>query len=402
MKPNRCSRHGLAGACILDVDLMGVEGVWAIERLRRRDAKTPIIAYTADNQSEWEEEAFLHGVTHVLTKPVRSRLLNSLLERLWNAPATQRPAQTPSPAPMPSRTPFSRTRESSPPIASINASQTLDVLSDFSSILTHSLDAEAMLKQFLLFLREILSVNRAAIFLNRPSAAHGNILRRKTAAGCAPSPPSAFRRVCSNILNCRSIPASAASFPGSAGFSAATATRRAPTSRRKRNLNCSARRSPCPFPTAGRIAGVAVFDGRITGEPLVNVELELIFHLLEQVGLALRNIWLHDQLAGNHEMMTDVLRELSSACIVVGRDLKVLHANKAARRHFGQKNKRTGELEFSDLPQVLGAKIYQVLKTGAAIGPVIVTSRKIRRARFTASVSCRSSRAIPPCPFPRC
>jgi nitrogen fixation/metabolism regulation signal transduction histidine kinase len=112
-----------------------------------------------------------------------------------------------------------------------------------------------------------------------------------------------------------------------------------------------------------------VFDGRVTGEPLINAELELIFHLLEQVGLALRNIWLHDQLAGNHEMMTDVLRELSSACVVVGRDLKVLHANKAARRHFGRKNQRTGELEFSDLPQSLGAKIYQVLKTGAAMEP---------------------------------
>ena len=79
--------HGLAGACILDVDLMGVEGVWVIERLRRHAAKTPIIAYTTDNQSEWEEKAFLHGVTHVLTKPVHRRLLNSLLERLWNVPA---------------------------------------------------------------------------------------------------------------------------------------------------------------------------------------------------------------------------------------------------------------------------------------------------------------------------
>ena len=86
--------HGLADACILDVDLMGVEGVWVIERLRRRDAKSPLIAYTANTQSEWEEEAFLRGVTHVLAKPVRSRLLNSLLERLWNAPASQRPAQT--------------------------------------------------------------------------------------------------------------------------------------------------------------------------------------------------------------------------------------------------------------------------------------------------------------------
>jgi hypothetical protein len=96
-------------------------------------------------------------------------------------------------------------------------------------------------------------------------------------------------------------------------------------------------------------------------------------------------------------MMTDVLRELSSACIVVGRDLKVLHANKAARRHFGRKNQRTGELEFSDLPQVLGAKIYQVLHTGAAWDRS-VTSRKIRRAPFTASASCRFSAAIPPCP----
>jgi len=53
-----------------------------------------------------------------------------------------------------------------------------------------------------------------------------------------------------------------------------------------------------------------VFDGRVTGEPLANAELELIFHLLEQVGLALRNIWLHNQIAGNNEMMTDVLREI--------------------------------------------------------------------------------------------
>jgi nitrogen fixation/metabolism regulation signal transduction histidine kinase len=117
------------------------------------------------------------------------------------------------------------------------------------------------------------------------------------------------------------------------------------------------------------MVGVAVFDARITGEPLVNSELELLFHLLEQVGLALRNIWLHDQIASNNEMMSDVLRELSSACIVVGQDLKVLHANKSARRHFGQKNQRTGELEFSDLPHALGAKIYQVLKTGTALGP---------------------------------
>ena len=360
--------HGLADACILDVDLMGVEGVWVIERLRRRDAKSPLIAYTANTQSEWEEEAFLRGVTHVLAKPVRSRLLNSLLERLWHAPATQRPAQTlPPPAPMPSRSPSFQTPEPSPNRV-ISASQTLDVLSDFSSILTHSLDAEAMLKQFLLFLREILSVNRAAIFLHRPLPLTETSL---------PEDSRRLRAVAAIGLSPGLLEHLGLSLDSGIGGQLSRLGRilrrdsdeaRADVETQK-EFELLGAQVAVPIPARDAIAGVAVFDVRITGEPLVNIELELIFHLLEQVGLALCNIELHDRLAGNNEMMTDVLRELSSACIVVGRDLNVLHANKAARRHFGQKNKRTGELEFSDLPQVLGAKIYQVLKTGAAMGP---------------------------------
>ena len=81
--------HGLVTACILDADLMDVEIVWAVDRLRRFDAKSPVIVYASASESAWEEEAFLHGVTHVLTKPVSARLLNTLLERLENA-AVQR------------------------------------------------------------------------------------------------------------------------------------------------------------------------------------------------------------------------------------------------------------------------------------------------------------------------
>jgi signal transduction histidine kinase/CheY-like chemotaxis protein len=359
--------HGLAAACILDIDLMGVEGIWVIEQLRRRTATLPVIACAAASNSEWEEEAFLHGVTHVLTKPIRGRLLNSLLERLWNVPgqrATPAAARTQAPSRAPLRPP-----ESSAEVRFVNAGQTLDILRDFSAILTHSLDAEAMLKQFLQFLRETLSVNRAAIFLNHPvtplaealSTGEGRQLRAVASIGLA-----------SGLLEHFEL-----SLDAGIGGQVARLGRilrrdgdeaRADVEAQK-EFELLGAQIAVPIPDRGTIAGVAVIDGRVTGEPLVNVELELIFHLLEQVGLALRNIWLHNQLAGNHEMMTGVLRELSSACIVVGRDLKVLHANKAARRHFGRKNQRTGELEFSDLPQPLGAKIYQVLKTGAAIAP---------------------------------
>jgi signal transduction histidine kinase/CheY-like chemotaxis protein len=353
--------HGLTAACVLDVDLMDVDGVWVIERIRRHDARTPILAYSSENRSEWEDEAFLHGVTHVLTKPVRGQLLNSLLERLWDAPVPRRPA----PAPVS----FSLPAESPAAGRYINAAQTLDVLRDFSSLLTHSLNAEAMLRQFLLFLREILSVNRAAIFLNRPG----------TPLSEAPAPEDRRRlRAVSAIgLSAGLLEHFELSLDAGIGGQVSRLGRILRRHSDEARADAEAQKEfellgtqvAVPIPGWEGIVGVAVFDGRVTGEPLVNVELELIFHLLEQVGLALRNIWLHDQLAGNHEMMTGVLRELSSACVVVGRDLKVLHANKAARRHFGPKHKRSGEFEFSDLPQALGAKIYQVLKTGAAMGP---------------------------------
>ncbi len=359
--------HGLATVCILDIDLMGVEGVWVIERLRRRASKVPIVAYTSFSQSEWEEEAFLNGVTHILTKPVRGRLLNTLLERLWSEPV-----QRPSPS-IPARTSSqpSLFRAAGPEIPArvVNESQTLDMLRDFSSILTHSLDAEGMLKQFLHFLREILSINRAAIFLNRPAGPLTEVL--------SPEDGRRLRSAAAIGLSSGLLEHFELSLDSGIGEQLSKLGRilrrdsdevRADDEAQKEFELLSAQVA-VPIPDRENICGVAVFDGRVTGEPLVNAELELIFHLLEQVGLALRNIWLHDQLAGNHAMMADVLRELSSACIVVGRDLKVLHANKAARRHFGRKNERTGGLEFSDIPQALGAKIYQVLKTGAAIGP---------------------------------
>jgi len=361
--------HRLANVCILDVDLIGVQGVWVIERLRRRDSKCPIIAYTAASQSEWEEEAFLHGVTHVLTKPIRIRLLNSLLERLWAAPHHQHATQAPAPTSfLPQQAAFSHTPESFPS-RFVNASQTLGVLRDFSSILTHSLNAEAMLKQFLLFLREILSVNRAAIFLNRPIASAGDIMPTDNGRGLR---ATAGIGISPDLLENFELSLDAGI--GGQLVRLGRILRRDSDEARvdveaQKEFELLGAQVAVPVLDRETMVGVAVFDGRFTGEPLVNSELELIFHLLGQVGIALRNIWLHDQLAGNHEMMADVLRELSSACIVVGRDLKMLHANKAARRHFSHKNRRTGELEFSDLPQILGAKIYQVLHTGAAMGP---------------------------------
>ena len=353
--------HGLAEACIVDVELTGVQATWFIEKLRRKAPKCPVIIYTGAKQPEWEEEAYSQGAAHVLTKPVRARVLGAVLDRLWLTSAAERPnllAATPRlPEPM----------TAAEKGTASGAAQTLGVLRDFSGILTHSLNSEGMLKQFLLFLREIMSINRAAIFLRQPFTAFGDAptlaesrrLRAACAIGLSPGLLEHFEL----------------SFEAGMGghlFRSGRILRRYSEDARndletQKEFELLGAQVAVPILDRETVLGVAVFDGRITGEPLVNAELELIFHLLEQLGLAIKNIWLHDQLAGNHEMMADILRELSSACIVVSRDLTILHANKTARRYFGRTEHRSGEMEFSDLPQLLGAKVYQVLKTGSAI-----------------------------------
>ena len=351
--------HGLAEVCILDVELANVQGIWSFEKLRRRAPKCPIIIYSSGSW-EWEEEAYLQGATHVLSKPVRPKMLAALLDRLWPSSAPPR-AITPIPI-----TP------SAPPVGSLSTpvttgAQTMGVLRDFSGILTHSLDGEGMLKQFLLLLRELLGINRAAVFLRQPFTA--------PAGPPISSDVRRLRAACALGLSPVLLEHFELSFEAGIGghlFRFGRILRRQSDDVRQdleaqKEFELLGAQVAVPILDRETVLGVAVFDGRITGEPLVNSELELIFHLLEQLGLAIKNIWLHDQLVANHEMMAEILRELSSACVVVSRDLHVLHANKAARKYFSKAERRSGEMEFTDLPQALGAKVYQVLRTGSAI-----------------------------------
>jgi len=354
--------RGMVDACILDVELANVQGVWILEKLRRRLPHCPIIAYTATKDWQWEEEAYLHGVSHVLTKPIRPRMLDALVERLWAAPQAAGKTEFRTAAAKP-------VEEAKPARANHSAAEALSVLRDFSGILTHSLCAEALLKQFLLLLREIIGVNRAAVFLRQPLTMF---------SGTPALPDSrSMRSACAIGLSAGLLEHFELSFENGIGgylFREGRIVRRdSPEAladvELQKEFELLGAQVAIPMLDRETLIGVAAFDGRVTGEPIANGELELIFHLLEELGLAVKNIWLHDQLAANNEMMGDILRELSSACVVVSRDLAVLHANKAARNLFSRPGQRSADLEFSDLPQALGGKVYQVLKTGAAVGP---------------------------------
>lgn len=366
--------QGSVDAVILDAELTDVRPIRALEHLRRALPGCPVILYANASQWEWEEEAYLLGVDYILTKPVRARLLTSLLERSW------RKEQTPTPVPP----------MVSPPAAAAparNPDAALGALRDFSGILTHSLHTDALLREFLQLLREILGVNRAAIFLRDPAAS----LSSAPALGVPPSggpgrgghaevwtPNAALPAACALGLTPQFLSHFALSFRGGIG---AHLQRHARILRRgtaeaahdpdiAREFELLGAQVAIPIFDRESLLGIAVFDGRLTGELFTNEELALVFHLLEELGLAIRNTWLHDALAGQHGMMTDTLDQLGSAVVVVARDLSIVQANLTARGLFRRGSTKPGDsFAFTDLPQSLGSKVFEALQTGSAPPP---------------------------------
>lgn len=351
--------RGAIDATILDLELTDTRAIRIIEELKNFAPNAPIVVYAGEKAWEFEEDAYLLGVAHVLNKPVRGKLLINLLDRMF-------PDDELVKAPVAIRQASIETATLRPYVDQVRA---LEAMRRFSGILTHSLDSTALLKQFLLLLREIIGVNRAIIFLRKPSgilsdgplAQEDRWLRPACAIGHDQSVLQHFAL---------SLGAGIGGHLHRQGRILRAGSHEAVTNREtaKEFLLLGAQVA-IPILDRESLIGVVVLDERLTGEGYVNEELALIFHMLEEIGLAIRNTWLHDQLQGNHAMMADILEHIGNGCVVISNTLTTLHANSAACRYFRPENEGRPRLEFTDLPQRIGSMIFSVIKSGEAIAP---------------------------------
>jgi signal transduction histidine kinase/DNA-binding NarL/FixJ family response regulator len=345
-------------ATILDVELTDVRAGRIVEDLRNTAPNCPILIYAGSKQNEWEEQAYSLGVLHVLNKPVRGKLLNTLLDRCFSKEEQKMPEKETSQASSVSGRGTYRTDEA----------RGLETLRDFSGLLTHSLDSNALLRRFLLILREIIGVNRAVIFLRKPN----NLKSDST----NPHDDRWLRSACAIGLEQNFLEHFALSLTSGIGSHLRRTGRilkidshETLTSREiQKEFQLLGAQVAIPILDRESLVGVAVFDQRLTGEPYANDELTLIFHMLEELGIAIRNGWTYEQLNANNAMVADILSHLGSGCVVVSSNLEVLHANNSAKQLFLSEGKSGKvQLEFADLPQELGSKVFMVMKTGTAV-----------------------------------
>ncbi len=360
-------------ACLLDTDLVDAGSLRTVQTIRRRLPDIPMFVCAGESVREWEEDALLNGVSFVFKKPLRAQLLASVLGRTLNTTEVISSSRPPMAAPA---------LPSPGPASSDVCLNTLEILRDFSRLFTHSLHFRNFLQEFALKLREVISVNRIALFLHRPQ---NHFL---------PSRPEDSRRLpCACSVGIAADLYRYFELSLDTGIGAAMASDgRILKADAPHLLSVEAQREfeilggqiAIPILDRERLLGIAVLGGRLTGMRLSDQELQLLFHLMEELGLAIKNSWLHDQLSSNHDLLANVLGQMSGGCLVVSRDLTILQANPALLRLLELKVPAGLHLEFADLPQTFASSIYEVLNGPAKSNEFAFTQAgRLLRASIT-------------------
>ena len=362
-KEDSASATALLGSNAVDaiiLDLENVNGVAtrSIVEIRSFDPDCPLIVFAGPGAGAWEEEAYLLGAAHVLEKPVRARLLQYLLGRTLGAKQSFGGALLPV-----------SSSNASSHVAPYASRRGLEELRHFSSLLVHSLNARELIRDAVQQLREALGVNRAAVFLRKASA---------LSTDGAPSSDDQWLRPAHTIGH---DPSLIEHFPLSlsTGLGKHLAKHgrilRADSEEVRSNREISREfhtlGSAIALPINDReaLVGTLLLDERITGGTFSDEELAQLFHWLEELGVAIRNCWRHEQLAATHGLIDDILAGLGNGCIVVGSNCGILHANPAALRLIAPDRTTTRQIDFAEIPQQIGSLIFQVIQSGNPAAP---------------------------------
>ncbi|MFA5057988.1 MAG: ATP-binding protein, partial [Opitutaceae bacterium] len=337
----------------------------AIQEFRALAPHCALIVTLPQGLPAEEQAAYLAGADVVLAAPFGEAAFLAVIGRLAARAAS--PVQPPPPA-----APALATG-----IAAAFAPSALAVMRDFSQVFSYSLDYKQFTRHFVLKLREIIGAARIAIFLEPPPpagypgpavAAQETRLSCAGAVGLPADLVECFALSRTSGLGRRIVQSGQILRLGAE--SAAPFLAGDPRLRREFEiLGCEI---ALPINDRERTLGVALLGGRLTGTPFTDAELLLVYHLMEELGLAVKNSWLHGQLSTSHRLFADVLGAMTGGALVIGPDLTVRFANQALLRQLkGEATPPSARLEFAELPAPLGARLHDLVERGQGVAPFL-------------------------------
>lgn len=357
----------LFGACVLDADLTNIHPIRQIQQIRKHNPKIPLIVIAGKSTEEWKEEAILEGADFILAKPIRATLLKNALEKIFKVPGPQTDlVNLPYSAPM-------RTPPTSPSTSMHSSFPALEILRDFSRVFSYTLNLRSFTYEFALKLREITGVNRIALFLEKTHSVFPDVTEKERA--------TRFKCLCSVGIEPELFDYLTLSTRTGIGEAILNSGRilRNPSENQdtafpsnpeiEREFKLLGGQVAIPILNRKRSIGVAILGDRLTGQAFSNEELELLFHLMEELGVAITGNLLHEHLLTNHNLVSGVFAQLSSGCLAVDSDLNILYVNPAFLSFYGLSE----PIDFSDLPHKIGGLLYESAQSGKVHEPFLDT-----------------------------
>lgn len=370
-------KQGSLDACLVDADQPQVQALWIVERCRELCPSLPVLVFSVVRSPEWEEQMYLRGVAQVLSKPVRPRLLQSLIERL---PGRSMPLPR-QPALRAVRVPDVMT-----PAPAADTTGQLNKLEEALNLALHAFSPADLLRQLLERLRKVLHVRKAAAFLRNPASMEPGQADLAEHRRLYPAVSVGVTEALFNHCVLSLDTGCGAALRAGAVVLTRESSEAWADPHCLHEMDLLGMDAMIALTDGDSVLGALAFGGGFSGEVMTPQVLSSLFFLTEPLARTLVSVWASERLMGNHGMMADILRELGSACVVVGKDLRVLHANGAAVRLFMDRADSAAPLAFPDLPQELSGRVYQVLKTGNPMPPFKYRSLDHHQRLFQVSI----------------
>ncbi len=347
---------GAFEACVFLPGNLSGDSLGEITTVRTLLPHLPLVAVLpVGTATDQQQRVLAAGADIVIFRPVNLPALTAVLQRLGARVTADTSPLLPASAPA-----------FNPRAAAMSTA--LEVLRDFSQVLGYSLDYRQLTQHFILKLREVVGVSRIAIFLESGTA------------GALPATTADNSRLqCVGAIGVPAELVECFALSRQSGLGRQLTLRpqilRAPSASTPPFLDPKILREfevlggqvAIPVNDRERTLGVAVLGGRLMGGEFTDEELLLVYHLLEELGLAVKNSWLHTQLVGSHRLFASVLDGITIGALVTGPDRSVLYANRAITGFLRGANATT--VSFQDLPSAIAVQLHEVVDKGATVEP---------------------------------
>jgi len=356
----------LADSALVDLSSLQIVGKWVLAWLRTHQPELPVIVRLHSDQLVQAELS--PDWTFVFQNDPIERvrqIINTYLSHRHMAQEVQFLREAVN-----RRSPATAARPAWPPAGEASPNTTFrDAFVNLTRLLGTSYDVRSLTEQVVSLLREMFGIGRLAIFVREKDVG----LVKTTASGL----PSGRCVLMAGVGISRDLLRNfSLSLEGGIGRQAATQARivrrdamyAEPVDRFDphiaKEFQILGTEFAVPVLDRDTTLGVLTFDGKVTGEPFTNKELELVFNLMNQLGMMITNIWLHQDVSGQQSFLQDLLTHIQSGVVVADSRRKISALNRRAAELLGLSQTSAIGADLSWLPSQVGDLLFQTCHSG--------------------------------------